>query len=663
VENLILLGYSGAIYPVNPKYDRVLGFQCYPEVGAIPELVDAAMIATGPDRAVELVQDCAANGVAATVITADGFAESGPEGEARQARLVDIARQSNMAVCGPNCMGVVNNATGGALYTGVLERPLVRGNISAVLQSGSLGIALMNNQRGVAFRYLISSGNEAVVSAAEYVHFLAEDEGTRIIALALEGIRDPDRLIAAVDAAHLRGKAVVLLKLGTTSAGQRMVGAHTGALAGAVEVTRALCRQFGILFVTDLEELLTTCQLFARQPSASGARIGAITLSGGYATLLADLGEAAGLTFPSWSPLTRERLTSVIAGSTARNPFDAWGNGDFRIAVSQSLLAIAADPSVDTVVVMQDLPPDGAANGTDVPAGVVEIVCDFAPTSTKPVVLVGTLAEAPPADWRTRLMQAGVVYLGGAATGARALAHWSLHRATVRGQRLLPPVDSRTPPASIARWDARSWQAAGIDVAGEQLTRSVAEARVAADELGWPIVLKVSSRDMQHKSDLGGVVLDVGPADLDDAYAELVARISSKAPEIRLDGILVQRQAPAGLEMIVGATRDADWKWVVMLGLGGIFVESLRDVTFRRPPVHLPDAYAMFAELRGQALLKGTRGQRPRDVDALARLVVSVSQLIVDHGERLRQLEFNPVLVYPKGEGLKVVDRLVVEKQ
>ena len=661
LENLLHLGYAGNICPVNPKYGEVLGLPCYPSVREIPGPVDAVMIATSSGRVLPLLEECGEKGVRAAVVTADGFAESGPEGRVLQDQLVTTARQFNIAVCGPNCMGIMNTATGGSLYTGALNRSLPPGDVSAVLQSGSAGIALMNNHRGLNFRYVISSGNEAVITTADYVHYLGNDPGTRVIALVIEGVRDGDRLLSGIELAHRRGKPVVLLRLGSSLAGQEMVLAHTGALAGSVEVTEAICRQFGILQVRNLEELFSTCLLLSRHDLPGSSRAGAITLSGGYATLSADLGASVGVSFPDWAPETARALSTLLPeGRTPRNPFDAWGTGDFRTSLRESITATLSDHATDFLIIWQDLPPDDAPNGTDVPQTLLDMLYETAP-APKPVVIMGALIDPPTNAYRAKLAEAGATYLQDAELGMRALAHWSSARERM-GRSAGRTTASRSASSHPLDLSVQGLLSRGIPLARQRLTHSPAEAREAADALGYPVVLKVQSPDLPHKSDVGAVALNVDRPAVEETYQRLIDKMAATAPHGRIEGLLVQEQARPGLEFIVGATLEPDWGWVVMVGLGGLFVETLRDVTFRRVPLRHSDAETMLAELRSYPFLLGVRGGPARDVDALVGLLTEVSALVEGHSEELSQIEFNPVVLHGQGEGLVIVDMLVASR-
>lgn len=657
VENLRYSGFRGAVYPVNPKYDRVLGLACYPSIREVPGSVDVALIATAAERVVPLLEDCGRAGVGSVVVTADGFGEVPGEGEVRQSEARALAERYDMPVCGPNCIGIVNTANGASLYITPLERRVDGGHVSVVLQSGSMAMTLLNTNIGVNFRYVISSGNEAVLNAADYVDYLATDPGTRVIVLVLEAVRDPDRLLAGIRAAKAVGKTVVLLKLATSRKGRALASSHTGALAGLAAVTSAVSRQFGIGQVSDLQELLMACLLLDHFQPPAGNRIGCVTLSGGYAALLADLADRSDLVLPEWAPETAAALESLTPVDPPPNPLDAWGSGDFQNAIRSAIGSALRDPATDVLIVGQDLPPDRSPHRTDAPMAVVEIVTDLACHADKPIVVLGATAEPPAETLSAPLRAAGVPYLAGGASAVAAISAWiDAGKGCPKERKARSvPLDGPLDDAALREF--------GIPIVPELFAATAAEARSAGEEIGYPVVMKVASDEIAHKSDVGGVIVGVGPKDAESEFERLLSNVAAAAPEAPLLGVTVQALAPPGVEMIVGAVRDPDWGWVVSCGLGGVYVEVLRDVVFRRVPVTHREARSMLAELNAHPMLTGARGQEPGDVDALCRLIESLSDLVQARPQMLSQVDFNPVVVHSEGRGVSVVDRLLVPAQ
>ena len=600
-------------------------------------------------------RDCGRAGVGSVVVTADGFGEVSGEGEVRQSEVRALAEHYGMPVCGPNCIGIVNTANGASLYITPLQRRVDAGHVSVVLQSGSVAMTLLNTSIGMNFRYVISSGNEAVLNAADYVDYLATDPGTRVIALVLEAVRDPDRLLAGIRTAKAMGKAVVLLKLATSPKGRLLASSHTGALAGMAAVTSAVSRQFGVGQVSDLQELLMACLLLDNRRPPAGNQVGCVTLSGGYAALLADLADRSDLELPDWAPETAAALEPLTPVDPPPNPLDVWGSGSFENTMRSAIGSALADPATDMLIVGQDLPRDASPHRSDVPTAVVEITADLAGHADKPMVVLGATAEPPAETLTAPLRAAGVPYLAGGGSGISAISAW------IGAGKPFPKVgDGCSVPSSDGPLDAVALRESGIPIVPERFAATAAEARAAGEEIGYPVVMKVASDDIAHKSDVGGVIVGVEPEDVEAEFDRLLSNVSGAAPEALLRGVTVQALAPPGVEMIVGAVRDPDWGWVVSCGLGGVYVEVLRDVVFRRVPVAHREARSMLAGLKAYPMLTGIRGHEPGDVDALCRLIGSLSDLVGARSQMLSQVDFNPVVVHSVGRGVSVVDRLLV---
>jgi acyl-CoA synthetase (NDP forming) len=421
-------------------------------------------------------------------------------------------------------------------------------------------------------------------------------------------------------------------------------------------VTADICRQHGIIQVSDPDELVATFLLFSGSAPPAGPRAAVMTLSGGYATLTADLREPAGLELPRLAPATLERLAPLIDGRPG-NPFDAWGSGDFRRSLAVGAAALLVDTATDFLVLFQDLPPENAVNGVDVPEAAIELIGELGPTD-KPLVLLGSLGDRPAGSRLERLASLGVPYLAGAGSGIRALGSWAGYRR--RLDSLESRLASRTESAQRQPSGSAQPSLSRLPLVDEGLARSPEEAAEYAERIGYPVVLKVQSPDIPHRTEARAVALAVEREQLEEAYTTILRRAASAVPGASIEGVAVQRQMPPGLEMIVGASRDPEWGWVVMCGLGGVSVEIFRDVVFRRVPLTPGDVRAMLEQLRSYPLLVGFRGQPSRDLDALSALILELAELAQREGESLRQVEFNPVIVYERGGGVAVVDRLVV---
>lgn len=682
VENLIAVGYPGAVYPINPRYREVLGRRCYPSLDDLPETPDAVYVAVGAAAAVEAVRDAGARGIAAAVVHAGGFAESGEAGAALQAALVAAAEEFGMAVCGPNCLGLVNVHDRTMLYGASMPRALEPGGIGAVFQSGSTLLALMNAGRDLRFSHLISSGNEAVLDATDYFDVLIDDPDTRVVIGFIDGFRQPQRLLAVAARAAAAGKPIVLLKPGRSEAGRKAALAHTGALAGSDQVLEAVFRRHGIVRAHDLDELAEMATLFSssRRPAGRGGLV-VTAVSGGEMAVVLDAAADEGLTLPPLSDAVTTRLRAALPPHVAvANPLDVTATGLYEPDLYRdALVTLASDPGCAVLAVSQDMP--GAMG--DVQAEryrrAARAFVAAAAQVDKPVVVFSNLSGDTDPQVRAILAAGGVPFLLGTRESLKAIARFlrfarppadpeaaaaavgppvRLDPAAVAAARSL----LRRAPGPLSEQDSKAVLArCGVRVPGEIVATSAAEAAAAVDRLGGPVVMKIASADIPHKTEAGGVRLGItSPAQAAAAFAEIVASARTHAPAARIDGVAVQEQVTGGVEMIVGCSRDPQFGPVILLGLGGILVEVLKDSVLALAPVGRAEAAAMVRSLRGRAVLDGPRGRPRADVPALIDTLVTVSHLAAALGDDLDALDVNPLLVLPEGRGVVAADALLV---
>jgi acetyltransferase len=683
VRNILALGFKGPIYPVNPKYTEIYGLRCYPSVEAIPAPVDAAVIALGARHVVGAMRDLAARGVRGVAIPTGGFADVGADGTALQQELVSIARRHGMAVCGPNGMGLANLVDGVAMYIGTLTPSLRRGNVGAILQSGSICEALANHGDRVGFSYLISSGNEAVTDLSEFIRFLTRDPHTRIIACFIEGFRNPSGFVAAAEEAAAAGKPILAMKVGRGERSRQLALAHTGALVGSDAVQEAVFRQKGIRRVHDLDELLETAAAFSQGRLPKGRRMGAITFSGGEAGSLADLGEAEGLEFPDLAPATRGRLAAKYPGLANRgNPLDCWGVGDYTEVIPACMDALDADPGLDTLCVSIDLPAGHGERESEVAQCIARKTVEVSRGSDK--VCVFSTNISGPFDRKPFeiLKEAGVPVLLGMRNSMRAIGHlvgYAEFRARrereeggARELESLPGVRAgeagtifeRAAGAVVGEREGKAILAAyGIPVPAEAVARDADEAAAYAKQIGGAVVLKIDSPQILHKTEAGGVRLNLRAADeVRSAFDDIVASCRRYDPKAEIRGVLVQEMVPAGVEMIAGLKCDPMFGPTLLVGLGGIFVEVMKDAALGVLPVGRREVEAMVDSLRGRALLEGARGRPRADRAALVDAVLRLARLGQDLGGRIDQLDINPLIVLPEGKGVRAVDALIVRR-
>ncbi|MEE8304710.1 MAG: acetate--CoA ligase family protein, partial [Candidatus Tectomicrobia bacterium] len=680
IRNLLDLGFDGPVYPINPKYSEVMGLPCYPDLSATPGPVDCAVVAIPARGILPLLESAADVGVPAAVVLASGFGEAGDEGRVLQQQLRDLATRRSLLICGPNCYGMFNVATRAAAFSGDIPAPLLAGDVALISQSGGFTNVIANplmEIRGVGFSYLVSCGNQADVTVEEYIRYFVDDEQTRVIAAFVEGFKRPRDLLAVGKKALRKGKPVIILKVGRSAVAGEATFAHTGSLAGTGEVATAAFEQSGIVQVFSLQEMIETISLFSCRQIweryHGGTRLAVLTGSGGECGFVADMAADHGLELPLLTKTTQERLQGILPSfGSPRNPLDGTGAMYEDLTVFPRLLeTLLKDPELDLVAVHLDASAP-KVGGSQHSRGFRDAIAAVAVATSKPLVCFSAAAGARrDPDILLPLRDAGVPFLDGTEFAMAACRHLDrYHRYRERCQTTDVSTQDATgdtpdmpalPAGILSTPDAfQLLDYFGIPVTPYKVVTTADEAVAAATRLGFPVALKVESPDIQHKSDIGGVVLGVADAaEVRAACARIEAAVQSKTPEARRQGILVQSMAGDGVEVILGIKRDPVFGPAVICGLGGIFVEVLRDFAVGLPPLSRARAAEMLECLRGWPLLVGRRGQPPADVAALCDTLVCLSRLAVVLGERVEALDINPLVVYPRGQGVVVVDALV----
>lgn len=667
VSNLLHGGFTGKVYPVNPRAETVEGLPAHPSVQAIGAPVDLAVIAV-PAQAVEgAVRDCAAAGVRAVVVISSGFAEASAEGREAQQRLVSAVRACGMRLVGPNCMGVLNTdpaVSMNATFAPVFPPP---GNIGMLSQSGALGLAILDcaRSRGIGLSSFVSVGNKADVSGNDLLSYWSDDPRTQVIVLYLESFGNP-RKFSRLAPAVARTKPIVAVKAGRTAAGVRAASSHSAALANLDVAVDALFEQAGVIRTETIEGLFDVVSLLASQPVPEGRRVGVVTNAGGPAILLADTCEARGLALPELSASTRERLQDFLpAQAGLRNPVDmlaSAGEQDY----AHALEAVGNDPAIDSVIAIYVPPrvtrPEEIATGIARGAGAIP--------PTKPVLAV-FLSSAPPPPALHRGPRGRLpvyAFPENAAIALSAAVRYGEWRRRPRGVRLrLEPaavervrgiVERTLARAGGAAWLSPADSASVLEACGIAFAPAVTvepdAAPSAAERLGFPLVAKVVAPGILHKSDVGGVILGLrSPTEVASAVGSLRRRVEAAGSS--LEGVVLQREVPGGVEALVGVARDPTFGPLLVCGLGGVAVEVLRDVSFRLTPVTDLDAEEMIDRLRSRRLLDGYRGSPPADRAALVDTILRVSAL-VEAAPEIAEVDLNPVKVLEPGRGAVVVD-------
>ena len=668
-------GYPGAIYPINPQYAEVQGVPAFSSLGACPAPPDQVIVALPAEKVPAVVGEAAAIGAKTAVVFSSGFAEAGDEGKALQRRLLAVIGESSLRVLGPNCIGVMNvpERSYGTFQVALESGTARAGGVGVAVQSGAMGSHLLTLARkaGIGLGRWAATGNEADIDVADVIAWMAHDPGTRVIVCCLEACGDAARFRAALALARSTRKPVLVLKIGASDVGKAAAASHTGMLAGNDAVFDAVLRQEGALRVESLEALLELAYVadhaaqrgFSPERAARG-RLGVVTLSGGAGVLLADVAAKVGLTVPELPRDAQRAILDLVPFAGARNPVDTTAQVNVAPELLDRCLDIALrSGDFDFLVLFLT----GVPYSRDL--GTIYLRTLRRARERYPETLMVMSAIAPDA-YRRRVERAGCLYIedptrAGIALGClKAIADRHLGAAANGTPAVRADDFPAIPREAIDETEAKRILArAGIPVMSERLVTSADEAAAASAEMGFPVAMKIVSPDIVHKTEIGGVLLDVASADdVRRGYATLRAAAAEKAPSARVTGVAIAPMASEGVETILGVVQDPVFGPVVMFGLGGVFVETLRDVTFRAAPFGREEALRMIAEVKGVALLRGTRGRPPADIGALADALAALSRLAAARRDDFAAIDINPFLVRREGRGAVALDALIIPR-
>jgi len=694
LRNLGRFGYTGQVVAVNPKYDRIADVPCYATLADVPHAIDLAVIGVSARFVPSVLEDCERKGVGAVEIITSGFAETGPEGVERQQHLTEWARHTGVVVGGPNCLGLMHAPTGMVALPTAFER-VTPGSVGVILQSGMMAPTVLAPlfARGIGITFGVTSGNEADLELADYIQYYVEDDETRVIGCFAEQIKTPSRFIEACELAAEREKPIVMLKIGRSDAAAGAALAHTGSLAGSDAAVDALMRKLGVSRVNSVDEMLEQLAIFHAPRRSRGSGVAAVIVSGGAAGLLSDLATDCEIDFVELPEPTLAALQDVVPEfGNVGNPLDLTGQAVFQTEIlSRSLDLLAESPNVDVVIYGRSFP-----GALDRQAVVGRILEDAATRQGQIVFLAMALVgghffkqpspDIPIAEPMDRL--AGIPFLQGSEYGLRAVralidyGDFLRHRdAGQTARRDVAQTDRRdvaenarrsspepSVPLSFSAEAVTEREAKlvlaryGIGVTREHLATSVESALAAAEEIGWPVALKVESPDLLHKTEAGAIALNVADsAALRNAYDLVLKRARDTAPAASVRGVLVQEMVSGGTELILGMKRDPHFGPVIAVGLGGIFVEVFEDIQFLLPPVSEAEARAALQRLRGFKVLQGARGRAPADIDALVDSLIRFSELCLDLRDSVDEIDINPLIVLP--QGVRAVDALIVPRR
>ena len=656
---LLKHGYDGAIYPINPNRPELFGLKTYPDIAATPQPADMAVMAIPQPKVRSTIAACAASGVKGAIIITAKFSDTGPEGAAEEAEIVRIARGAGMRLIGPNCLGVISPANKVVLCSSpALDvEKLIESPIGFVSQSGALMATIFDRAhgQGIGFSHCVSVGNQADLELCDFVEYLIDDDRTRVICSYVEGVKDPARLIRLADRAREKGKPWLMVKAGRTSAGAAAAYSHTASLAGSFRALEAVCREHGIVLMDDTDAMILLAASMARFPGARVANAAIVTTSGGGGAITADRLTDKGIPLARFLPKTAARLDEVYSPGQANNPVDLGGRreGEAVDIAAATMSAVADDETVDATLFAITTAPSVS--------GIASNLADAAIPAGKPFIFV--LQPGKAADKaRQELINRGLPFANNLDEAIRALAGWidwsAWSKAVPATRPAGLPAAPSLKPGTLGEAEAKALLSSyGIPVNRGAVAADAAEAAKISAGLTYPQVLKVVSADIVHKSDVGGVVLNLADAAAVEAAAgQMAATIAARQPGARIEGYLVQEMAASGIELIVGVNRDPQFGPIVMVGAGGVLVELIEDVALAPAPVSPETAKAMLKRLKVSKLLAGIRGKGPADVDAVADVIVRVGWLAHDLQGQLRELDINPLIVRGAGEGAVAVD-------
>ena len=657
------LGFKGPIYPVNPQQNEIQELKAYPSVSAIGQPVDLAVVAVPAVGVLNALSDAAKAGVKAVVLFSSGFAEVGEEGARMQAKLSELSRESGMRILGPNCLGVMSGASGVyATFSPVANTgtaPL--GSVGLVSQSGAFGgfAYSLARERGVGLSHWITTGNESDVQLADCLDWLVDDADTKVVLAYMEGCRDGARLIAALKKARAAKKPIVIVKVGRTELGAAAAASHTAALAGADAIYDAVFRQYGVYRAGTIEEAFDVAYAVSVAGLPRGNSIGMLTVSGGAGVLMADAAAGSSLDARPLPEEAQKKILARVSFASARNPVDITG----QVTSDPELQPLAyelmlKDGNYDSLVAFQAAAGLSPAHGPTL----VQLACDMRAKYPDRVIAVTSLFT--PALHK-KLDEGRVLAFADPSRAVRAIAalarfaeNQGKDETPVKGAAVNLPAGALSEVAAMALLSAT-----GLPMVPHKLAKTADEAAAAAESIGFPVVAKIVSPDILHKTEIEGVALNLRDrAAVSNAFATLMAKVAAARPKAKLDGVMIAPMISGGVECILGVQRDPVFGSVVMFGLGGILVEALRDVSFRLAPFGLTEAHRMIDEIKARAVLDGWRGRPAADVDALAKALVALSQFAAAAGDRLDSIDLNPFVVLPRGNGAVALDAVLTTK-
>lgn len=666
-DTLAEFGFPGVVYPVNPRYDAIDETPCFPSLEDLPDQPDVVAFCVSPERTLDGFRQLPIAGARAAVIFGGGYGEAGDWGRAAQSEIVGIAHENGIALCGPNCMGVISPHARSSTYLQIgSKREALAGNVGLISQSGSICISMLSDVSRFGFSLVASTGNEAVVSAAAVLDYMVDNDETEIVATFTETIAEPERFVAALDRAADAGKPVVVLKVGKTQRTRDAITTHTGGIAGDDRVFSEVLRAHRAIEVSEFDELIEVLAAFQASTLPEGRSISVVTSSGGAAELMLDIAGQSDIDLPALPHADFEAAREKIGDFAGDgNPLDAWGNGNFRENMPLALTLVGEVENTNAVVLCYDNDDDAPMGNIADYLARIDILAESQKKTTKPHYQLALRPGLRIAEQTVRLRALGIPPLVGVRQGLGAidrLANWNGDLSPARSATTrnidLPEIEisGRT---SVNEFDSKRLMAQlGLTTTRERIATSEDDARAAANEIGYPVVMKGVSDDLPHKSEHGLVITNVcDVAGVSETWEILTARMG----KVGVKGdVLIQEMVSDGMEVFVGVAHHPGFGHVLAFGLGGVELELQNDTALRMLPLRQGDAEQMIAEIRGAPRFAAYRGRPAYDTGSLAICLYAVSDLIEAAGDVIREIDLNPIKLRPVGDGCIIVDALVL---
>lgn len=666
-DNILKGDLGEEVYLVHPKREEVFGHKCYKTLTDIGKPVDLVILCTPMNTVNGLLREAGDIGAKGAVVFASGYSEAGEEGKIAQRELAEIAAEFDMPICGPNCGGFINNEKGVFAFGLRMEERKKKGNIGLISQSGQI-CSMLATIPYLHFSYLISSGNNAVVGVEDYLEYLVDNDETKVVAVYLEGVKKPKQFVRILAKAAKKRKPIVALKVGLSAKAQQTTTAHTGSLAGSDATFDALFKKYGVIRVDDMEDLMETCLMFSiLDKKVSSGQIAICNVSGGEAAISADSCFRQGLELGDYSPETIEVIRSRLPGfASINNPLDMTSalvrdHDNYEAAVG----ALMKEDGIGLIAMGHNPPEKVAPQDRVIDFGLADRLIGINKTGTKPIVILSGFSRKRDEELREYYASNHIAMLENPKYGLAAIRRYVEFCQYDPSFRTLedavPEQGGKGEREILSEHDSKEMLIKyGIPVPKEKVAANEEELKLALKEIGFPVVLKIDSPDIPHKTDIGGVRLNIQTEEeAVTAFHEILANAKKNVPDARIGGVLAAQMLQKGTEMILGIHRDAQFGPMVLVGFGGVSVELFKDSALYPAPFGYDEATEMIKSLKTYPLLGGYRGSRPLDVDALAKMLVSLGNLAVEQKDVISELDMNPVFVYENG--VCAVDALIVK--